>query len=108
MHDVLGMRADSAEDAEHSLDEERRLDEAALEEMIEVVEVPGVVALELEARPRIGKRAQDEFDVLERVAEHEIARVLERLRLPIVFEGLETIEHREEPEIHRAHVEGGD
>ena len=31
--DVLGMRADAAQDAEHGLDEERRLDQAAVEEM---------------------------------------------------------------------------
>ena len=31
--DVLGMRADAAEDAEHGLDEERRLDQAAVDEM---------------------------------------------------------------------------
>ena len=66
MHDVLGMRADPAQDAEHGLDEQRRLDEAALEEVTEIVEMGGVVALELEARPGIAKRAQHEFDVLDR------------------------------------------
>ena len=50
VHHVVGMRPDAAEDAEHGLDEQRRLDEAALEEMREVVEMGGVVALELEAR----------------------------------------------------------
>src|ERR1700728_656835 len=105
MHDVLGMRTDSAQDAKHGLDEKRRLDEAALKEVIEVIEMPGVVALELEARSGAAERAQHEFDVLERVAEDEVARVLERLRLPIVLEGLEAVEHREEPEVHRAHVE---
>jgi hypothetical protein len=33
------MRADAAEDAEHRLDEQRRLDQAAVEEVGEVVEV---------------------------------------------------------------------
>ena len=53
MHDVLGMRTDPAQDAEYGLDEQRRLDEAALEEMTEVVEMRSVVALELEARAGI-------------------------------------------------------
>src|SRR5580704_5874546 len=104
MHDVLGVRPDPAQDAKHGLDEKRRLDEATLKEVIEVIEMPGVVALELEARSGAAERAQHEFDVLERIAEHEIARVLERLRLPIMFKGLEAVEHREQPEVHRAHI----
>ena len=50
---VLGVGADAAEDAEDRLHEERRLDEPALEEVREVVEVADVVALELEARAAI-------------------------------------------------------
>ena len=50
VHEVLGVGADAAEDAEDRLHEERRLDQLALEEVGEVVEVPDVVALELEAR----------------------------------------------------------
>ena len=72
---------------------------------LEIVEMGGVVALELEARPRAAKGAQHEFDVLIGIAEHEIARVLERLLLPVVLESLEAVKHREQPEIHRAHVE---
>ena len=45
-----GIGADAAEDAEDRLHEERRLDQLALEEVREVVEVADVVALELEAR----------------------------------------------------------
>src|SRR5207244_11935644 len=33
VRDVVGMPADAAEDSEHALDEERRLDDAATEEM---------------------------------------------------------------------------
>jgi hypothetical protein len=62
-----------------------------------------VVALELEPRAGIAKRAQHELDVLVRVAEHEIARVFQRLRLPVVLERLKAVEHRKEAEIHRAH-----
>ncbi len=49
MHDVFGMRADAAQDAEHRLHEQRRLDQAAVEEMPQRVEMADVVALDLEA-----------------------------------------------------------
>ena len=55
MH-VLGMRADAAQDAEHGLDEQRRLDQPAVEEMGEVVEVADVVALELEPGAVLARR----------------------------------------------------
>src|SRR5260370_5503590 len=106
MRDVLGIGADAAEDAEDRLHEERRLDEAAIEEMREVVEVADIVALELEARAAaLAQLLQDVFDVLEGVSEDEVARVLEMLALPVVLELLVALEHGEEPEIHRAHIE---
>ena len=49
--EVLGIGADASEDPEDRLDEERRLDQPALEQVGEVVEVADVVALELEPRP---------------------------------------------------------
>ena len=48
---VVRVRADAAEDPEDRLDEERRLDQSAFEEVGQVVQVADVVALELEARP---------------------------------------------------------
>ena len=54
VHDVLGMRADAAEQAEHGLNEQRRLDDARVQEVRQVVEMRGVVALELEPRPGCG------------------------------------------------------
>ena len=47
---VAHVRADAAEDAEDELHEEGRLDEPAVDEMGEIVEVADVVALVLEAR----------------------------------------------------------
>ena len=47
---VLGMRADAAEDAEDRLHEQRRLDQLAVEEMRQRVEMADVVAFEFEAR----------------------------------------------------------
>src|SRR3954470_17578431 len=43
---VFGMRADAAADAEHRLDEQRRLEEPAVDEVRRDIEVPDVVALD--------------------------------------------------------------
>src|SRR5688500_13665958 len=48
VHHVLGMRADAAANAEHRLDEQRRLDQAPVEEVRRGVEVADVVALDFE------------------------------------------------------------
>jgi hypothetical protein len=69
----LGIGADAAEDAEDRLHEERRLDQPAVDEMRQVVEVADVVAFELEARAvALAQVAQDVLDVLEGVAEDEV------------------------------------
>src|SRR6185503_11283077 len=98
-------RADAAEDPEHALDEKRRLDDAAIEEMRGGVEVPDVVALDLEARAIAGARSEDVLDVLERVLEDAVLRSREIGPLPIELERRVALEHRIEAEIHRAHVE---
>ena len=59
-----GCGADAAEDAEDRLDEQRRLDQAAVEEVRQVVQMADVVALELEARAVASpQRSQDALDV---------------------------------------------
>jgi hypothetical protein len=102
------MGADTAQDAEHRLHEQRRLDEAALEEMRQVIEVPDVVAFELEPGVVVSAGLQHEFDIPERVAENEIAGAFQVRLLPIEFEILVAVEHREQGEVHRAHVEACD
>ena len=87
-HHVFRMRADAAEDAEHRLHEQRRLHEAAFEEVVQVVQVGDVVALELEARAVARAGPEDVFDVVEGVAEDEVARRFQELRLPLVLEVL--------------------
>ena len=86
VHHVFRVRADAAEDAEHRLDEQRRLDEAALEEVLQRVEVADVVALDLEARAVLGAGCQDVFDVREGVLEDALARAFEVRLLPVVLE----------------------
>ena len=102
------MRADAAEEAEDRLDEERRLDQPAVDEMRQRVEMADVVALDFEARAVLGAGGEDVGDVLEGVLEDAVVRAFEIGALPVVLELLETVQHRVETEIHRAHVERGD
>src|SRR6516164_842120 len=108
MQDILVMGADAAEYAKHALHEERRLDEAAIREMGERVEMADVVALAFEARAVIGACCQDLLDIGEGVLGEAGARSFEIRALPIVLELLEPREHRIKREIHRPHIEGGD
>ena len=85
----------------------RRLDQPAIEEVGQVVEVPDVVALELEA----GAVALAE--VLSRIALDVGRRCCGRCsrasfevgRFPVEFVFLDAVGHREAAEVHRAHVE---
>src|SRR5437868_8878728 len=108
LHDILGMGPDAAKDAEHRLHEERRTHQATLEKMREVVEVTDVVALKLEAGVAVVAGRQNVFDVLERIAEDEIARSLQMLPLPIELELLVAPQQMVEPEVDGSHVERGD
>ena len=108
MHHVVGMSPDAAEQPEAGLDEQGRLHQALGEEVVQIVEMAGVVALEFVARAGGVQRVESVTDVLEAVAEHEIMRALQHLRLPVVLKRLEALEHRKQAEIHRPHVQRGD
>jgi hypothetical protein len=82
MHHVLGMRADATEDAEHGLHQARQLDQIAVDEMGEVVKVPDVVALELEAGASRRERRYREIDVLEGIAKHDVPGALQGTAAP--------------------------
>ncbi len=80
---IARIRADAAEDAEHSLDQERRLDQLAVREVRERVQVPDVVALELEARAeRLADLAHDALDVDVVVVHDPAARAVDVRLLP--------------------------
>ena len=79
--------------------------DASIEEVLRRVQMPDVVALDLEARAIGSARAEDVFDVLERVLEDAFVRAGEVGLLPVELELLEPVQHREQAEVHRAHVE---
>jgi hypothetical protein len=108
VHDVFLMRADTAQEAEHGLDEQRSLHQTFGPEVMQIVDVAGVIALELIARAGRVERFQRVTDVLERIAEDEIVGAFQHRRLPVVLELLVSLEHREQAEIHRPHVQAGD
>ena len=108
VQEVIGLGTDAAKDPEHRLHEQGRLDEAAVEEVGERVQVPDVVALELEAGAVLAQLADDLLDVLEGVLEDPAAGVLEEALLPVEAEALDRRRHREHAEVHRAHVQGAE
>src|SRR6266478_2632194 len=106
MDEVFRIGTDTAENPENRLHEKRRLDQTTLEEMRKVVEMPDIVTLELEPRTAaLSQILQNPFDIGEGVAEDEVARHLEMPRLPGMLEFLVLFQQREEPEIHRSHIE---
>ena len=71
MGEVFEIGADAAEDAEDRLDEERRLDQPAVDEMSEVVQVSDVVTLELKTcATAFAEAFQNRFDISESVSEN--------------------------------------
>src|SRR5690242_13300126 len=78
VNEVVQISAHTAKDAEDHLDEERRLDPALINEPGEVVEMPEVVAFELElGAVRAAKFLDDVLEISECVLEDEIACHLE-------------------------------
>src|SRR5262249_38694225 len=89
MDDILRVGANSAKYPENRLHEKRRLDQTTLEKMREVVEMPDIVALELEPRAAaLTQIFQDALDIGERIAEDEVTSHLKMPRLPGVLEFL--------------------
>ena len=62
-------------------------------EVVQIVEMTGVVALELIAGAGPVQLAQGVFDVLVGIAEDEVAGVLQHLALPGMLEVVETLQH---------------
>ena len=77
------MRADAAANAEHRLDEQRRREQAAIQEMRGRVEMADIVALELEPRAVAAAQPQDVGDVLQGVLEEAGFAAGQILRLPV-------------------------
>src|SRR5690606_11043027 len=83
---VFRMGANAAEETEHALDEEGWLDEAAIDEMGDRVEVADVIALDLESCAGLRTGSKNPLDIGKGVLEHPVARAFEIWTLPVMFE----------------------
>jgi hypothetical protein len=85
-HEVLGLGADAAEDAEYRLHEEWRPNELFVDEVSQIVEVSDIVAFVLEARTvLLAERFEDAFNIAKRVAEDEIVAPAQVWLLPVML-----------------------
>ena len=86
MDEIFRVRADAAEDPEDRLDEKRRLEQLAVEEMRERVEMADIVALAFEAGAASLAELFDELlDLGEGVADDAVARLLDIGLLPVML-----------------------
>jgi len=101
-----GIGADAAQDAVDQLQEHRRLEQPAVDAMREIVEMAGIVTLVLEfhAVP-FTEQFVDALDIAEGIAENIAVRREQIVLLPVMLERCVLAERREQPEIHRPHVE---
>src|SRR5690625_3633057 len=76
VHEILWIRTDSAENAEDRLHEKRRLHQLAVEEVRQVVEVPDVIAFELEAGSTpLAQLLKNLLDILEGITKNKVPAV---------------------------------
>src|SRR3546814_1868313 len=79
VHDIVGMAADPAQNAEAGLNEERCFHQSTVQEMGKIIEVARVIAFKLEPRSKGGEQRKQPLNVLIAVLEHQIARCLKHL-----------------------------
>ena len=97
---------DAAQNAEDRLNQERRLDDLAVQKVGQVVEMADVVAFVLEPGAVVlAERLDDAFDVLEGIAENAVLRAPEIGLFPIVLPVDRSLGQGMNREIHRTHVE---
>ena len=86
VHEVLRRSTGAAQQSEHRLHEEPAGGDALVHEVLEVVQVRRVIALELEPRAVLRASREDRLDVGEGVLEDEVPAVLQVIALPLVLE----------------------
>lgn len=103
---VLGVGVQPAQDAQHALDEQRALHQPLVDKVLQVVQVPHVIAFKLEPRAlRIAQAREDRFDVGEGVAEDLALGPSDVACLPGVFPVTDPAPGLVEGKVHRPHVQ---
>ena len=105
VNEVFGVGANPAQHTQHELQKDRALDQASVHKVLEVVEVPNVVALEFEAGAmRTTQPFEDILDVAKGVAEDGSACAFDVIAFPFMLEGIELVEHRKNGEVDGPHI----
>ncbi|MNL15970.1 hypothetical protein D3C87_1369900 [compost metagenome] len=102
---VFWMATDAAAQTEHRLNENRRLEQPALQEVCGGVQMADVVAFNFKTGTVLGTGVENVSDVAEGIAEDPVVTLGQVWPLPVVLEFGETIEHFVQPEVHRSHVQ---
>lgn len=99
------MRTNATTQAKHRLNQKRRLEQAAVQEVRSGIKMPDVVALNLKAG-LVGTTAfENGGNVFEGIAENSVVATGEVRSLPVVLEVLVALKHLIKTEVHRTHVE---
>ena len=87
VHQVFRIRTNAAQNAKDALDQERRLDDAFAHEIVERIEMPDVIAFELETRSEVASQfCGNLLDLLEGVAGDDIVGLRQIVFFPGKFE----------------------
>ena len=100
-HEVILLGPHTAQNAEYHLNEERRLDQALIDEPFDVVEVAQIIAFKLELRAVVAAQFLNRIaDGAEGVREDEVLGHLQKRAFPVVLKLGVLLKHREDAEIH--------
>ena len=105
MKHIFRVCANAPQDAEDRLNQKRRFDQTQFDKVRSRVEVSDVVALDFKASAVFAARLEDARDVGKSVLEDSVVTTSKVRQLPVVLEFLKAIEHREQPHVHRPHVQ---
>ena len=108
MQQILRIRADAAHDAEDALHEERRLHQAAIGEVRQIVEMADVIAFEFEACAQRSELAHPSLDLREGIRQDEILGGFQIRLLPAVAPVGALFRRGGDVEVEGAHVHRGD
>ena len=100
------MGTNSSKHTKNCLNQQRWLEQFAVDEMRQCIEVANIVALAFEfGTVPVAKFTNEPFNLREGVGDDVVTSALDIGLLPVVFPVVDVIGHIENAEIHRTHVE---
>ena len=98
------MGTNATQNTKDRLNQERRFDQTTVNKVRCGVEVPDVIALDLEPRFVVATRLQDVRNIFEGVFKYTVVAIGKIRHFPVMLEGFEAFEHVVQTEVHRTHV----